>query len=398
MKVTVIYTGSYPKGEVTTHRVHNICKGLVEHGADVEILLTRQTQKDGSVRNLDACGTFEGVKYRHVRNKHIRSSHFMRRRWDDFVCSLMTVLHVLLNKVKNDVVLVIGPSFDFRLFLPIACKFTKSKMVLEINEYPFVTRGNTRWTKFKRGVLFKVIFPMYDGFIVISEELAKITGEYRSAKATIIKIPILTNPVVVENVEPSSISGPYIIHAGSLSEEKDGMNGLLEAFAIARKEMTKDVQLVITGNATRAREFAAVKETISRLGIKDVVVFTGFLENDDLHRYFANASLAIINKLDTIQNRYCFPTKLADYCSYGIPVITTTVGESKCYLEDRVNAYIVAPGCPKLLADRVVQAVACPDERLAISRASKKLSENSFSATAQGRRLSDILERDLCAS
>jgi glycosyltransferase involved in cell wall biosynthesis len=398
MQILVIYTGAYPKGQVTTHRVHNICKGLVEHGVDVEILLTRPTQKDGSVRNLNASGTFEGVKYRHVRNKHIRSSHFMKRRWDDFICSWITVFHLLFNKAKNDIVLIIGPSFDFRLFLPVVGKFTKSKMVLEVNEYPFVTRGNTGWPKFKRRVLFNVIFPMYDGFIVISEELSKIAGEYKSTEATIIKIPILTNPVINENVGTSPISNPYIIHAGSLSEEKDGMNGLLEAFALARKKMIEDVRLVITGNAKRAREYVVVKETISRLGIEDAVVFTGFLENDDLRRYFSNASLAIINKLDTIQNRYCFPTKLADYCSYGIPVITTTVGESKCYLQDQVNAYIVAPESPQLLADKVVQAFASPDERMAISRASKELSENSFSAMAQGRRLIDVLEGDLCAS
>jgi glycosyltransferase involved in cell wall biosynthesis len=74
------------------------------------------------------------------------------------------------------------------------------------------------------------------------------------------------------------------------------------------------------------------------------------------------------------------------------------VGESKCYLQDQVNAYIVAPESPQLLADKVVQAFASPDERMAISRASKELSENSFSAMAQGRRLIDVLEGDLCAS
>ena len=101
MKVLVIYTGAYPKGEVTTHRVHNICKGLVEHGADVEILLSRPTQKDGAMRNPNASGIFEEVKYRHVRGKHIRSPHFIMRRWDDLLCSLSTIFHVFFNKSKS---------------------------------------------------------------------------------------------------------------------------------------------------------------------------------------------------------------------------------------------------------------------------------------------------------
>lgn len=398
MNVLVIYTGAYPKGEVTTHRVHNICKGLVAHGADVEILLTRPTQKDGAIRNPNALGTFEGVKYRHVRKKHIRSPYFIKRRWEDFMCSCGTVLHVLLNRSKSDITLIVGPSFDFRLFLPIVAKFTKSKTVLEINEYPFVTRGNTGWTRFKRGLLFKVIFPLYDGFIPISEELVRVVGEHKTAAASVIKIPILSSPVRVGNKGPSLLSNPYIIHAGSLSEEKDGMSGLLEAFALARKEVAQDIRLVITGNVKRAREYVAVKQLISGHGIEDAVIFTGFLENEELRRYFTHASLAIINKLDSVQNRYCFPTKLADYCSYGIPVITTTVGESTYYLQDQINAYIVEPGNPPLLADKIVQAFACPEERMAMSRASKKLYENDFSSSLQGKQLMDIFEGNLCAS
>ena len=38
MKVKVIFTGAYPIGNVTAHRVHNICKGLIANKAEVEVL------------------------------------------------------------------------------------------------------------------------------------------------------------------------------------------------------------------------------------------------------------------------------------------------------------------------------------------------------------------------
>ena len=51
MRVAVIFTGAYPIGDVTTQRVHNLCRGLVESGAEVEILLANPTEKPGDTRN-----------------------------------------------------------------------------------------------------------------------------------------------------------------------------------------------------------------------------------------------------------------------------------------------------------------------------------------------------------
>lgn len=35
MKIQVIFTGDYPNGNVTSERVHYLCKGMVENGADL---------------------------------------------------------------------------------------------------------------------------------------------------------------------------------------------------------------------------------------------------------------------------------------------------------------------------------------------------------------------------
>ena len=70
--------------------------------------------------------------------------------------------------------------------------------------------------------------------------------------------------------------------------------------------------------------------------------------------------MVIYNKYDTQQNSYCFSTKLSEYLSFSRPVITTTIGEANNYFKDGVNAFIVEPHKPELIADKIVYACSHP--------------------------------------
>lgn len=398
MKVSVLYTGAYPCGNVTTHRVHNLCKGLVDSGVHLELLLIRRTEWAERTVNPESEGRHEGVRYRSISQSNVRSRNILLRRVGDIWCGLLAVWQVLRNHVQADVTMVIGPSFDLRLLLPIAAKFSTTRMVLEMNEFPFVTQRKSLWTSFRRAILLRGIFPLYDGFVVISEELAKVVEHFKAEGASWIKIPILAGSDPGPLLATPPMDEPYLLHAGSLYEEKDGVLGILEAFAQAKSDLEMPLKYVVTGTVEGNREYARVVEKIAQLGLEQDVVFPGYLDRAELERYFSHCSLAIINKLDTEQNRYCFATKLADYLSYGIPVIATTVGEAKFYLEDGVNGYLVEPAQVDSLAARVVEAFADPDGRLSIGSAGRRLCEREFNRKYQGRRMMRYLETKLCGS
>jgi glycosyltransferase involved in cell wall biosynthesis len=369
--------------------VHNICKGLVENDIDVTVLIANATEQFNNIKNKNAVGVFDKVQYRHVGKTNIRSTNWLKRRIDDFWRHLLTIILVLFNRTGSDITVVIGPSFDFRLLLPMVAGFTKTKMVLEINEYPFVSQNNALLTGIKRSVLFKLIFPLYDGFIVISEELSKVVNHYKAKRATVIKVPVLASQNQIVEMENSPIKEPYIIHAGSLNEDKDGVLGMLEAFAIAIRNLEFPIKYVLTGKIENSPYHKAIRDFILRCKLDEYVVFTGHLRDEELWRYLRNSSLAIINKYDTKQNRYCFATKLAVYLSFAIPVITTTIGESRYYLRDGLNAYLVEPRNPQLIADKIVSAFTNIQERENIARAGKNLSDTEFSHKYQGKRIAD---------
>ena len=64
--------------------------------------------------------------------------------------------------------------------------------------------------------------------------------------------------------------------------------------------------------------------------------------------------------------------------SFSRPVITTTVGEANCYLEDGVNAFVVKPHNPQLIAEKIVYAIKHSEEAIKIGKEAHKLTLHEF--------------------
>lgn len=393
MKVLVVFTSSYPIGSVSTDRVHNICKGLVENGADVKILITQPTEKIKQINNKEVEGFFEGVCFKYIREKNLRKEYLLLRKIIDIWSHFLVILEVLFNRYKSDVTLVIGPSFDFRLFLPFASIFSISKIFLEINEYPFVAKKQNCLTHIKRWILYNLIYPFYDGFVVISESLLKEVNMAKSIQATVIKVPILGSKVYSDKSKNlSPLNSPYIIHAGSLYEEKDGILGVFEAFGMAVEHIERPLKYVFTGRISNSPHSEEIKKIIANYNLENQIVFTGYLDKKELFRYYKFASLAIVNKYDTRQNRFCFATKFTDYIAHEIPIITTTVGETMQYFINGFNAYLVPPGKSDLMASKIIQAINNPNQMKLIAANASQLIRQDFNYKYQGGRLVKFFE------
>lgn len=391
MKVQVLFNSSYPIGKVSTHRVHHLCKGLVDNGVDVELSIVHPTENMDNIQNQKSSGVYEGVNYQYILKNTIRKKNVIFRKLIDYYSYTLVVFQILFNLKRKDIFIIIGPSFDFRILLPIAILFNKAKILLEINEYPFVTKSENIFIKFKRNILFQLIFPLYDGFIVISTELKILLKQYKSQKVRIIKIPILGDFSVQQENLTKPFSDPYIIHSGSLYEEKDGVVGILKAYKIALDKLERPIKFVITGNIANDPSNEKVNRFIIDNRLEESIIFTGFLSKDELGHYMEGASLAIINKYDNMQNRYCFSTKLADYLKFRVPVIATAVGELQIYLKDEENAYIVKPEDTKMLAGKIIEALSDLEKTSSFAVNGLKLIEKEFNYKYQGKILKDFL-------
>ena len=373
MRVTVIAPLKIPYDTKSGGRIHLLCKSLIDKGIDVNVLISKPTEN----KNNEGPIFIDGIKYFHPFQKSKRSRYFLKRQIDKFLFYIFIFVTVCFRFNKNDVI-ILFPAFDFRLFIPLLTKISEARVVLEINEYPLVQRKNTIITRIKRMLIFKLSFPVYDGFIVISDELKKIIIKYKSSESIIIKIPIIAKPVErILNSKPP-VPYPYLFHAGSLSEDKDGVLGMIEGFGLAIREIEKEVKFIFTGLAKKSVHYNEILDLIKKYNLQNQIIFTGFLSSEELDTYMRHSFLSIINKKDTIQNKYCFASKLAEYLSYSIPVITTNIGESNNYLTDNKNAFLVETENVNKLAEKIIEVFSDSQNRLFVSKNAKNLFDWHF--------------------
>ncbi|MEI7526678.1 MAG: glycosyltransferase, partial [Mariniphaga sp.] len=208
-----------------------------------------------------------------------------------------------------------------------------------------------------------------------------------------IKVPVLAEEKLdSEPLEPAQTlpESPYILHTGSLSDKKDGITGMLKAFALALPELAQEVKFVMTGYIEYSNDKLKILEVIDKFKIREKVIFTGFVSVKHLSHLQKHASLAIINKPFTEQNLYNFPTKLAEYMLHGIPVVATRYGEITNYLTDNVNVYFVDKGDPELMAEKITDAFTNELKRHFISENGMKLAQKEFDIVYQGARMKEF--------
>lgn len=393
MRIVFILNSLYPNGKASTARVREYGKGFVGNGVETLVWMPvpRQPYQDNEVINPDVKGTDEnGVAFECISGASKRNKNVFIRQLQDFLGYTLTLLKIIREGHQGDYfVLYEGGSFWHWLCIKMI-RLVGGKCGIELNELPYGTGVETDGKKKKRKWYLENILPKLDFVWAISESLYELAQEY-APKAQIIKVPIMVEGQLEGEKFPEQ-RVPYIFHSGTLYEQKDGICGMLEAFGMACQKLQAPIEYILTGNLEESPHVEELKVIIKKYGIEDKVKFIGYLDLSTLRKYQKNCLLTIINKYDTQQNRYCFSTKLSEYLSFSRPVITTTVGEANNYLKDGVNAFVVEPHRPEILADKIVYAVNHPLEMSAIGKEGHKLTEKEFDCVYQTRQIIDALE------
>ena len=401
MKVYILTTARFPYGMAETRRVICYSKGLIENNYECEVIVARKISKyDRKFGNNLNKGEFQSIEYTYVPGVYHESNY-------RFLNSILFRLEKIRNykwiykylkkkSKRNQIIISYYSDTLLGLIIIYLCRKYKLLNIKELCEIPYINRS--LYATINRYIDFKFVFPFMDGFFVISEQLKIIAEKYKSKKAFILKVPIMINTKDYINKfalsaqgKNSAISDPYIIHTGTFTETKDGMMGIIKAFKLAIQKIPFDIKLVITGDAKNSKIYPGFISYIKENSIESKIVFTGIIPMAELDEYLENASLAIINKYDNFQNRYCFSTKLAEYLAYGIAVITTDIGEANNYLVNNYNAYIVKNNSEEDLANAIIEAFCNEKKRLLISRHGFMLAKNVFNYSVQGKNISKLL-------
>lgn len=372
MKITFFTYGSYPYGMAMANRLHLYCKALQHKGNDVLVMAPEHLNTSNKVDE----GEYDGVKYKYFKTG--KTIHpFIDSCWLLYVYAYQAYV-----AAKNaDVIYVTGGGYLWLTLVAKAVHMQGKKIVCEMNENPYSTELNRFETHLQRSVsrfIYNYLAtPRIDGYISISDNLTAYINKY-APKSTVIQVPVLTD---IEKVNPSSvskISGLYILHAGALSELKDGVKAMIKAFIFACGELDLPLKFVFTNKVGNKKLLNWISTQITRNNLQDRIIFTGKVTSDELASLRNNALLSIVNKPVNNQNTFNFPTKLAELLANSVPVIASDFGEMAKYLTKYNAAYMVEPNNIQQISEGIIWIVNNPELVNKMNERALELVKNEF--------------------
>ena len=255
----------------------------------------------------------------------------------------------------------------------------KVKIVCEVTEHPLVLLRGKLWRVGRWISKFKKI----DKLFVISHSLREYFVNQGIPADAVQVINMFVDISRFDNVKKQT-HRRYIAYCGNISNYKDGVDILVEAFSIFHNYYPY-YTLEIYGRSV-GDTVDELKKLILMNGLEEHVIFTGMISAEEMPQKLVDATVLALSRPENLQSINGFPTKLGEYLMSGNPVVVTSVGEIPNFLKDGYNAYLAIPGSAIDFANKLLTAVSEIDTHPEIPLRAKELAMNEFSYIEQTRR------------
>jgi len=399
MKVYIAIVGNFPFGMASAYRIQCYAKALHYAGNRCTIISTR-TGKKMAGKSLLHSDSYDDVDFKAILNASPFKGQILTHLWQELEAYFLLAYLLFMFK-KFDTIWLYGMGFIPRVLLLLFMRLLNKKVVLELNEFPYATE-RTRLTKINwfnkllQKLTVNYLLPNFNGIVAISESLFQVARKATEEKK-VLKVPILVDleKHTDHNINFCKIMPEnYIFHAGSLSVQKDGVFNIVKAFILAHKQLESQgikLKWVITNTASQVWD--KIEQILKEAGLFDHLIITGYLKEDELNKWMSHSKVLIINKPDSFQNKYNFPTKAGDYLLSGRPLILASADqEINRYISDGKQGLIVAQNDSKSLADSIVRLVLNPDLAQKIGAEGRELALTSFDYRVHAERISTFFK------
>lgn len=400
MKILFIRTQNpFFESSADANRFSGLLKGLIERGAEVEILVTRgynnwQEFKCNGIpqgmRNLNVkytCTVFNNnIWYRRINaillgkpiaainKKYLRK--YLKKQYD----------YIWLTK---DVIVL-------REFLDNYDSIT-AKTMMELNEFHDIHKsvgaiGNSiqQATADATNDVFCEAVKKVDYFAIMTKTLMEHYRKMAKPEAAFSHIQMTVDLQRFQNVQETiEYKKPYIAFTGTFNNAKDGVDILIKAFGkIASKYPALHLYLAGFWHY----DVPMQEKLIKNLGLFDRVTYLGVLNKEQVPAFVCNANLLVLSRPDSHQAQGGFPTKLGEYLATGKPVCVTKVGEIPNYLKDNESAFMATPGDVDSFADAMDRALCNEEHAKAVAIKGKEVAETEFNLELQSDKLYQFLQ------
>ena len=200
-----------------------------------------------------------------------------------------------------------------------------------------------------------------------------------------------------KNLKKTPNKEKYIAYCGIISNNKDGVDILIKAFALVCKQHPS-IKLYVIGKTPSHTEFSDNIQLIKNLGVEDRVVFTGLVPSEEIPQLLKNAEVLALARPDNLQAKYGFPTKLGEYLLTENPVVITSVGDIPLFLKDGVSALISEPSDVEMFAGKILWALNNPQEASTIGKKGAAIANNCFNSEIETKKLLSVIYQVKCVT
>ena len=393
INIKIITTLPYPTGMAGSNRIMTYAKGLQENNCNVSVICMKTTESTQMIYNNQISGNHDGVFYKYAGGKTVISSNVFRRRIDDLNGLLMTCKDLITEKKSDQTNVIIFYSFSSSraLALFLITRLKGILFLIEESEHPLVYAKEMSLPE--RYFFNKFYYRLFDGMLLMTKRLIRYFVEEKG-----MKIPYLHVPMTVDlnrfNIEKKKEKLKYIAYCGVLNNKKDGVDILIEAFALLAKDFP-DIDLLLIGDAASLNEHELYIKKVKQNQIVERVIFTGHKSKDAIPELLLNAAILVLARPESIQSEGGFPTKLGEYLATGNPVVVTKVGEIPDYLADGVNAFIAEPGSIDSLYNKMKTILLDYTAAQIIGANGRKVADDNFNYKIQTKNIVGFINKQL---
>lgn len=261
----------------------------------------------------------------------------------------------------------------------------------EISEHPAVSvqASSAPWQRLR--TYRQVCLPMFDGLVPITHALSDLLVPFAEAAVVSAVLPPLVDEAVCARPGVGRVRG-RIGYAGSLSLAKDGVDRLVQAVHIVRERpQCQDATLQIYGDGADRPD---LQRLITAYGLSSAITLHGTVDQRSLPDLYRECSVLALARPDSVQARFGWPTKVAEYLASGTPTAVTAVGEIPHYLKDGQSAYLSASSDPRTMADTLERALTDP-RRDEVAQAGRDVALTQFSPARGARIILEVIEECL---
>ena len=357
----------YDPNTAATNRSLSFIKGFSELGVQTKVVFFRPNYNYDHIKD-----SFPNIDFIYYWDSCYLNKSFLK-----YISLFFYYFKFLLTLKKGDTVLSYGNADLWSFIL----RFKKGiRLFVEYTEHPEVTGIGGRFLT-PSLESFYYLLNKVDGLFVITTALRDffISKGVQPHRISIINITV--DPHRFENLSKDSNVEPYIGYCGVVSNNKDGVNLLIQSFSKVVK-FFPNIKLYIAGKILYDEDRVVITKMIQSLSLENNILFKGVLSALEMPQFLCNAKVLVLNRPNNLQARNGFATKLGEYLLSEVPVVVTDVGDFHLFLKDGDSALLSNPDFPNQFAEKILWVLSNECKAKIIGKKGADIAKHHFSYLA----------------